>query len=60
MSTAVVSVNNTGIGIQAAEQPKIFARLYRVDRARGRAVSGAGVGLAIARWIMERTGVRSR
>jgi heavy metal sensor kinase len=53
---AVVSVNDTGIGIQAAEQPKIFERFYRVDRARGRAVSGAGLGLAIARWIMERHG----
>ena len=53
---AVVSVNDTGIGIPAAEQPKIFERFYRVDKARGRALGGAGLGLAIARWIVERHG----
>ena len=50
---AVVSVNDTGIGISAAEQSRIFDRFYRVDRARGRTVGGAGLGLAIARWVVE-------
>jgi heavy metal sensor kinase len=50
---AVVSVNDTGIGISAAEQSKIFDRFYRVDKARGRTVGGAGLGLAIARWVVE-------
>lgn len=51
---AVVSVEDTGIGIPVAERSKIFDRFYRVDKARGRVVGGAGLGLAIARWIVER------
>jgi signal transduction histidine kinase len=51
-----MSVIDTGIGIPTAEQAKIFERFYRVDPARGRAVEGAGLGLAIARWIVERHG----
>ena len=49
-----ITVSDRGRGIPALAQPHIFKRFYRSDVARGRAagdVSGAGLGLAIARWI---------
>ncbi|PWK14981.1 phospho-acceptor domain-containing protein [Tumebacillus permanentifrigoris] len=51
--TAVVCVEDTGIGIPLEDQERIFERFYRVEAARTRAVGGTGIGLAIARWIVE-------
>ena len=52
-SRVLVRVAATGIGIAPADLPHIFDRFYRVDRSRERACGGAGLGLAIARRIVE-------
>jgi two-component system sensor histidine kinase BaeS len=51
-----IAVTDTGVGIAADDLPRVFERFYRVDRSRSRALGGSGVGLTIARALVEAMG----
>lgn len=53
---AHIAVKDTGIGIPESDLDFIFERFRRADRARCRETPGAGLGLAIARWITQMHG----
>ena len=52
-SHAEIAIGDSGIGIADSDLANIFDRFYRADRVRGKNNGGAGLGLAIARWIAE-------
>lgn len=53
---AVLTVEDTGVGIPQEEITKIFDRFYRVDKARSRAAGGTGLGLSIVQDTARRYG----
>jgi len=51
-----IAARDTGVGIAAEHLPHIFDRFYRVDKSRSRSGGGTGIGLTIARYLMEAHG----
>ena len=51
-SNAILSIRDTGTGIDEQDLPRIFDRFYRVDRARARTHEGTGIGLALVQELV--------
>ena len=50
---ACICVKDNGFGIKDEDIPHIFERFYRVDKSRNKEIPGNGLGLSIAKWIMD-------
>ena len=53
---AILTVEDTGLGIAEVDRPNVFERFYRADKARTRGSGGSGLGLAICKAIIEAHG----
>lgn len=52
-SSIKLQVSDTGKGVPDADKQRLFDRFYRVDKARSRSTGGHGLGLAIAKWVVQ-------
>ena len=51
-----ISIKDSGIGISKEHLPYVFTRFYRVDKSRSRKSGGSGIGLTIAKQLVEAHG----
>jgi signal transduction histidine kinase len=51
-----IAIQDTGIGIPAEEQQRVFEEFYRAENARTTERDGTGLGLSFARQVIERHG----
>jgi heavy metal sensor kinase len=55
---ATLAVSDSGPGIPPEHAAHVFDRFYRIDKSRSREIGGFGLGLSIARWVVEAHGGR--